>query len=97
MSTEELISIDTFITHYKVEVSFVHSLQQYGLIETTTIENTTYIYVNELHKLERIVRLYYDMDINIEGIEAITHLLNRVSTMQQEITDLKNRLSLYEG
>jgi hypothetical protein len=43
-----------------------------------------------------MVRLHFDMDINIEGIETITHLLERIEQMQQEITQLKNRVGVYE-
>jgi len=42
------------------------------------------------------VRLYYEMDINLEGIETITHLLQRMHAMQQQIVGLSNRLSRYE-
>ena len=46
---------------------------------------------------EIMVRLYYEMDINMEGIETINHLLNRMNEMQQEIVKLQNRLGVYEG
>jgi len=36
------------------------------------------------------------MDINIEGIETISHLLERVNELQQEIVALKNKVGLYE-
>lgn len=71
-------------------------MQEFGLVELTTIKESSYIDVNHLQKVEKFLRLYYDLDINIEGIEAISHLLNRVNDMQEEITALKNRLSLYE-
>ena len=93
---EHLISTDEFCLHYKVEYSFINSLQQHGLIEVTNIDNNQFIDHEHLKNIERIVRLHYDLDINIEGIEAITFLLNRVKQMQDEITSLKNRLKIYE-
>jgi hypothetical protein len=39
-----------------------------------------------------MVHLHYDLDINIEGIEAISHLLDRVDNLQRELITLKNRL-----
>ena len=36
------------------------------------------------------------MDINLEGIETIHHLLQQLKTMQKEMKELRNRLSLYE-
>jgi hypothetical protein len=93
---ENLISTDEFCSHYKVEYSFIDSLQQHGLIEVTRIDQHSFIDHDHLKNVERLVRLHYDLDINLEGIEAITFLLNRVKNMQQQIIDLKNKLSLYE-
>ena len=93
---ENLISTDDFCSHYKVEYSFITSLQQNGLIEIITIDQHSFIDHDHLKNVERLVRLHYDLDINLEGIEAITYLLNRVKNMQDEIVALKNRLSMYE-
>ena len=92
----QLISTDDFCTHYKVEYSFISSLQQNGLIEIITINQNSFIDHDHLKNVERLVRLHYDLDINLEGIEAITYLLTRVKNMQDEIIVLKNWLSVYE-
>lgn len=93
---EHLISTDEFCAHYHVEYTFINSLQQHGLIEITTIDEGSFIDHDHLKNIESLLRLHYDLDINLEGIEAITYLLNRVKNMQEEITELKNKLSLYE-
>jgi len=71
-------------------------LQQTGLIEVITVENAVFIDADQLRQVEKFIRFYYDMDINLEGIETITHLLQRMNEMQGEIILLRNRLSLYE-
>jgi MerR HTH family regulatory protein len=96
MSTKELIAVNEFCTHNNIEIRFIHSLQESGLIELTTIQEGGFIHTNQLQQLEKWVRLYYEMDINLEGIETITHLLERINNLQEEITGLKNRLRLYE-
>jgi hypothetical protein len=93
---EHLISTDDLCNHYHVEYSFISSLQQHGLIEVTTINEHSFIDHDHLSYIERLMRLHYDLDINLEGIEAITYLLNRVKSMQEEITALRNRLEGYE-
>ena len=97
MKTEYLIAVDEFCACHNIEVSFISSLQQTGLIEITNIEETGFIDAGQLQQLETFIRLYYEMDINLEGIETITHLLRRIKAMQDEITALKNRLHLYES
>ncbi len=92
-----MIPANEFCTSHNIEITFINSLQEAGLIEITTISETEYIHESQLNELEKIVRLYYEMDINLEGIETVIHLLQKINDMQEEITLLKNRLRLYEG
>jgi hypothetical protein len=97
MLQADLILAKDFCSHYNITLSFINSLQEYGLIQVVSIEETSYIPEEQLQKLEQLIRLHYDLDINLEGIEAITYLLERVKNLQSEITDLKNKLSLYDN
>jgi hypothetical protein len=94
METEYLIAIDEFCSSHNIEISFVSSLQQSGLIEITTIKESAFIEADQLQQLEKFVRLYYELDINLEGIETINFF--RINSMQDEITTLRNRLRIYE-
>src|SRR5450759_158495 len=96
MQTEYLIAVDKFCANHNIEISFISSLQQTGLIEITTIKETGFINAGQLQQLEKFILLYYELDINLEGIETITHLLQRINSLQDEIIALRNRLRLYE-
>ena len=96
MQTEYLIAIDEFCVKHDIEVSFINSLQETGLIEITTIDEAGFIQVEQIRQLEKFIRFLYEMDINIEGIETISHLLERVNELQEEIVALKNKVGLYE-
>ena len=95
MENHELIPAEDFCIYHNIEYSFINSLEDSGLITVTAVEQTTYIPVDELEKLEKFVRLHYDLDINIEGIETINHLLEKIQEMQKEILQLKNTLHNY--
>jgi hypothetical protein len=97
MTTATLISTSDFCTWHQVEYTFISSLQEAGLVEITVIDQGEYIPETELQKLEKMTHMHRDLDINIAGIEAITHLLQRVEAIQEEMRILKNRLKLYEG
>jgi hypothetical protein len=97
MQTEHLIPADSFCIHHNIELSFIHSLHSTGLIEVVTIEQSIYIDTDQIERLEKYVRLHVDMGINLEGIEAISHLLYRVDALQNSVRDLKNKLRLYES
>jgi hypothetical protein len=96
METEYLISLNDFCAIHDIEVSFISSLNETGLIEITTIEKTDFLDVEQLQQLEKYIRFYYELGINPEGIESIQHLLERVNDLHNEITTLRNRLRLYE-
>lgn len=96
MQKEYLITVDKFCASHNIEISFISSLEQNGLIEITTIKETGFIDAGQLQQLEKYIRFYYEMDINLEGIETITHLIRRINLMQDEIIRLRNRLRLYE-
>lgn len=96
MKTDYLISVDQFCAYHDIEVSFIYSLQHNGLVKITTIENAGFIDTEQLQQLEKYIRFYYELNINLEGIDVIMNLLNRVNNMHQEINELRNRLRLYE-
>lgn len=97
MSNPNLIAISDLCNYHHVEYTFVSSLQQAGLVEITQINDAAYIPGEELQKLEKMIRLHDELEINIAGIEAITHLLERLEYVQEELRNLKNRLRLYES
>ena len=96
MSTIELIPLNTFCVHNNIEVTFINSLEQSGLIEIIKVQETAFIHEDRIGDIEKYVRLHYDLDINLEGIEAINYLLLRVEDLQRENIRLKNKLRLYE-
>ena len=96
MRAKNLIPIHEFCTSHNIDISFISLLFETGLIEMKTIKETIYIPESQLRDLEKIVMLYHELDINLEGIETITYLLNRNSELQNEIIRLRNRLRLYE-
>ncbi len=96
MQKENLIPAGEFCMHYDIEFSFIHSLQETGLLTMENISGAEFIHISQLAELEKFIRLHYEFEINMQGIEAITHLLQRVKTMQDEMIVLKNKLRMYE-
>jgi chaperone modulatory protein CbpM len=96
MQEEEFMAADELCAFYHVEYSFIHSLQEYGLIELRTVNEKKVIHTDALPLLEKMIHLHYDLEINLAGIDAINHLLERVQSFQQEIIALRNQLHRYE-
>lgn len=96
MENEQLIAASTICHHYQVENQFIKMLCSAGLLEASTSEDEIFIHLSQLSMLEKYQRLHYEMDINIEGIEAIAHLLNRIEQLQQKIHHLQATLHIYK-
>lgn len=91
METSKLLAVPMFCEVYNIELGFVIALHEHGLIELVTFEEIQYVHHEHLRDLERLIRLHYDLEINMEGIDVIAHLLKRVEVMQEEMVVLRNR------
>ena len=96
MDPKEYITITEFCSCHSIDQSFISSLYDFGLVEIITIEDRQFLRQEEVGQVEKMVRLHYDLEINLEGIDAISHLLRRVSRLQDEVRILQNRLRRYE-
>ncbi|SDS58294.1 MerR HTH family regulatory protein [Polaribacter sp. KT25b] len=97
METENLISIQQFCEHYSIPKTFMNDLKEYELIEIIVAENDDYIKITQITEVEKMIRLHYDLNINLEGVDVIYNLLNQVDTLKKEVTDLQNKLRFYDN
>lgn len=91
----DLIIVSEYCNKCHIEPSFILMLEEDGLIEIQEMNKEKYLFVSQLADLERYTRMYYDLSINIAGIDVIHHLLDRMQSMQQEIHFLRNQLNVY--
>jgi hypothetical protein len=89
METANRISIEQCCVYYNIETSFVQKLDEHGLIELIHSDETLYISFEQLTDLEKYMHLHYELEINIEGLETIKHLLDKVYQLQKEVNRLK--------
>ncbi|GHT42886.1 hypothetical protein FACS189437_10780 [Bacteroidia bacterium] len=92
----ELIIIREYIQQANIEPQFIALLEENGLIHIQEMDNERYLPADELTEVERYARLYYDLSINMEGIDAIHHLLDRIYALQDEMRTLRNQLRFLE-
>lgn len=96
MNIENLIPLEQLCTHYKIEQTFFEGLEDFGLIEVTRMEASKCIHVDHIHKVEKIIRLHHDLDLNYAGIDTVMNLLERIDRLNQELLKTKSRLLIYE-
>lgn len=93
----DYIHIKDFCRGHNLEEEFIVQLQDYELIALKIIDEQQFIDIEELPKVEKLVRLHQDLHINIDGLEAIHYLLERTQRMSEELQTLKKRLRRQEG
>ena len=97
MNKEKFIPVDLLCTHYEVDMSFFFNLSEYGLIEIHRMEHTEYILTEQVSEVEKMIRVYHDLHLNVEGIDVVWNLLQKIDTLQNELLATRRRLQLYEG
>ncbi len=89
MENDKLISLTTVVESYKVDRHFLSSLQEFGLLNVIIVENTPCIDLESLGDVEKMIRMHYELDINLAGIDAICNLLVKIKEMQEELNRLR--------
>ena len=82
---------------YQVEETFLDALQSSGLIEVVIEDEDKYIEYDYLQEIEQFVRWYYELEINIEGIEALHHMLRKMEQLQEDVEKLRGELKFYKS
>jgi chaperone modulatory protein CbpM len=96
MSDEEIIPVEMFCSYYHVELNFLETLESHGLISISYHDNQRFILKEEIAELEKYSRLHYDLSINVEGIDALKNMLEKIKQLQDETEQLRARLRIYE-
>lgn len=97
MERQNYILVKTLCVHYKIEISFIKELNNVGLIEIEQLDSGDFIHEEKIGDLEKMIRMYHELNVNIEGIDVVFNLLQKEIQLKEEVQELRNRLSFYEG
>ena len=95
MEVENLISLAQFCEHHSIDENFILSLDDHEIIEVISVKGNSYIHIDSLEKTEKIIRLHLDLSINIEGIDVIIQLLEKIESLEKELILSKKKLVIY--
>ena len=87
-----MIPADIICAHHQIDQTFIYSLESSGLIEVNRVEDKVFVHPSQLCDLEKFIYFHYELEINLEGIEAIANLLQRMHEMQEELNTLRRKL-----
>ena len=95
MKETELISIQQFCEIYNTPISFFDELFNYEIISFEVVDDAKHIYLEDINTVEKLMRLHYDLNINMEGLDVALNLINQINDLQEQINDLKRQLDFY--
>ena len=96
METNQLVLIEEFCVHYNIEYTFIDSLQEFGLVTLIVHDNGKYLSHDDVPEVEKMIRLHYELGINLEGIDVIYNLLKQIDHLQSELEIAKTKLNFYD-
>jgi len=96
MSTNNLVLVSHFCEHHQVEMSFIDSLQAYGLIAIQVIQDDKYVHIDDINEIEKMIKFYYDLGINLEGIDVVFNLLLQNEALRRELDIAHQKLKVLD-
>jgi hypothetical protein len=96
MEGTKYIAISTFCQYHHIESKLIFSFQELGLVEVIEEKSEFYLEEEKLGQLERMVRLYKDLELSPNGVEVVIDLLHKIEKLQEDNLNLKRRLRKWE-
>jgi hypothetical protein len=97
MENKKYIEITKLCEYYQIPEGFFVELQEVGLLEPPIYDKQSQaIDEDYLSELEKIMRLHFDLEINMQGIGTVLQLLNRIRELEEELSLLKKQLKIYQ-
>lgn len=79
----EKIAHAELVKYYNIEIHFLNSLEDSGLLIPLEENEIKYMLYDDLPTFERLLNWHYDLEINLPGLEVISNLLTQLQQLQE--------------
>lgn len=90
MEKETLIMVKSFCSSCSISTELFHQLKEYGLIVTIEQDDIEYLNDENLMKAEQFIRLHKTLHINMEGLDVVAHLLDKINRLEEELRQFRH-------
>ena len=97
--TKKFVSIKKLCDFYNINDVFIRRLEEFELIEVDYVRDEDQggnLLEDHIKNFESLVRLHLDLNINVEGLHAISQLKSRIQKLEKEMMELKFRKRIVE-
>jgi len=91
MSKTDYISLQELSIKLECEIRFIQSLNSVGLIEIIQIKDVAHVQTLSQQRIACMLRLHRDLNLNVEGIDIVLNLLDRIEVLEMENRYLRNQ------
>jgi hypothetical protein len=95
MEIENYFLVKHFCNSHNIQIELIDSLSEIGFIQIHQFENQNYISLESLPVLEKAIRLNQELSLEINELEVVLDLLNKIENLQEENKMLKLKLAMY--
>ncbi len=86
-----LFSVIDICKTNNIERTFIQELQNNGLIEIIVQEEQEFIEEEQVVYVERFSTWHYELELNIQGIEIVSNLIDKIEELQRELREIKRK------
>ena len=86
---KKYITIKELAKFHELDEGYIMEFIHYGIIPVQEKKTILQVHLDDVEELERAIRLNKDLEVNMQGVEIICRLRNR-------LVELQERLLLYE-
>ena len=92
----KLLKFEEICNIYNIEPSFLKEIYNFEIITFIEEENTLWLEEDMIDKLEKVIRLHKELGVNLEGIDIIINLLEKIEKLEEELLEVKRKLAFFE-
>lgn len=79
------ITIKELAAFHEIDEGYLMEFIQFGIISVKQQKTSLQIHLDDVEELERAIRLRRDLEVNLQGVDIICRLRNRLVELQKEM------------
>ena len=85
--TKQIYYLKQILSNTDLKEEDISIFQEEGLIDVRIKDDERYFFDEDIEKIKIIKRLRDDLGVNLEGIDVILHMRNKIIAMQDNFLD----------
>lgn len=89
---KEYISIKALADFHQLDEKLLLEVATYEIVPVKRTRKEVLLNADDLEEFERALRLYHELEVNLQGVEIICRMHRQIEELQQELARLRDLL-----